>query len=167
VFNEGRGFNTQVHQIGATMSLGRLFYFSSAISQNVLITARLKICTTRRLRCLGSSQWPMIKDGSIVDIEPIPSSAVRSGDLVVFLAQNFQICHRVIRRKFVEGKYLFLLKGDSQIFVDGWILEQALVGKVVRINGRPADTLAMKMLSLILLCLSRVQWGLLARFCRR
>jgi signal peptidase len=91
-----------------------------------------------RLTARGSSMFPFIRDGDVVELEPLHPLPV-AGDLV--LAQcasgpegERYVLHRVVR---VKGE-AFFLRGDSQRDCEGPFTRGDVLGRVTRIyrNGR-------------------------------
>ncbi|MFA5879663.1 MAG: S24/S26 family peptidase [Candidatus Margulisiibacteriota bacterium] len=87
-----------------------------------------------RFKAFGYSMSPFIKDQDIITIESI-TKKVTNGDIVAFLKPDCSkfVVHRVITRK----KQL-LLKGDNCSKIDGFIPQENLIGKVIKIerNGK-------------------------------
>jgi hypothetical protein len=91
-----------------------------------------------RLTATGSSMFPFIRSGDVVELEPLPPQPV-AGDIV--LAQcaavsgvERYVLHRVVR---IEGE-VFFLRGDSQPYAEGPFTPQDILGRVTRIfrHGR-------------------------------
>jgi signal peptidase len=91
-----------------------------------------------RLKVAGSSMFPFIKDGDVVEIEK-PGPRLRKGDvLLVRVSGNKYVIHRVVK---VYGEYLYL-RGDSQQGLQGPFRRGDVVGRVVAIyRGRRRYTL--------------------------
>jgi signal peptidase I len=103
-----------------------------------LIRAALERNQHVRLTTTGSSMFPFIRGGDIVELEPM-HLLPREGDLV--LAQCVSVpgveryvLHRVVR---VKGK-AFFLRGDSQQDFEGPFTQGDVLGRVTRVyrDGR-------------------------------
>lgn len=115
--------------------------------------------TLHRIKGIGDSNWPLVRDGSALDVEGHGSRPPARGDLVVFLRGDLPVCHRVLavsRRPGEPARYL--LKGDANLHADGWFAETAVLGRVVRVNGRPVDRFPFRALSAVAGANSLVQW---------
>ncbi len=87
-----------------------------------------------RLRVAGSSMYPFIKDGDVIEIEE-PRSCPRRGDvLLVRVCEDNYVIHRVVK---VDGEY-FYLRGDAQQGLQGPFRQRDVVGRVLAIyrDGR-------------------------------
>jgi SOS-response transcriptional repressor LexA len=63
-----------------------------------------------RLEVAGSSMYPFIKDGDVVEIEK-PGPRLQKGDvLLVRVCENSYVIHRVVK---VDGEYFFPSGGFS------------------------------------------------------
>jgi signal peptidase I len=82
-----------------------------------------------RLEVAGSSMYPFIKDGDVVEIEK-PGPRLQKGDvLLVRVCGNSYVIHRVVK---VDGEYFFL-RGDFQQGLQGPFRRGDIVGRVVAI----------------------------------
>jgi len=79
---------------------------------------------------------PFIKDGDVLTITPVQTSAPGFGDVVVFTHPHTGklIIHRIIGKK--AGSYL--TKGDNAPEGDGLISRAAILGRVTKVerNGK-------------------------------
>jgi signal peptidase I len=82
-----------------------------------------------RFRGRGNSMAPTIPDGSVTVIDPI-TRPPKWGDILLFQSgSNRLIIHRVIYIKRInDGKRLYLMQGDANPFLDGWISEENVLG---------------------------------------
>jgi signal peptidase I len=89
-----------------------------------------------RFRVKGFSMSPFIRDGDVVTVSPLGSSALGLGDVVVFVSVRGggPVIHRVVGK--VDGSYL--LKGDNLPDSDGTVPLANILGyiKAVERNGR-------------------------------
>ncbi|RMH36650.1 MAG: hypothetical protein D6689_22125 [Deltaproteobacteria bacterium] len=84
------------------------------------------------LRVRGSSMWPAVRDGSVVEIRPCSVDELRLGDLVAFERTGCLVVHRLVDRR--GGRLRFA--GDAVIGDDGWFEPGAVLGRV-RVLSRP------------------------------
>lgn len=84
-----------------------------------------------RFRASGCSMSPFIRHEDVITIAP-KQGRIRRGDIVAFIdpANGRLVVHRVVRAK-SKG---FLLRGDNCWLADGWIPQNGIVGRVVRIE---------------------------------
>jgi len=94
-----------------------------------------------RMTVTGSSMWPFVRDGDVVELEPAP--APRSGDMVLVQTNpqgsaDRYVLHRVVK---VDRGAGFFVRGDAQPNAEGPFAPAALLGRVttVRHNGRARD----------------------------
>lgn len=78
----------------------------------------------------GWSMAPLIKPGCqlVVDFK---NKNYHLGDVVIFSKENRFLAHRIINLN--KQKKLFLLKGDNNPSLDGWIRSQKILGRIEKI----------------------------------
>jgi signal peptidase len=75
---------------------------------------------------------PFIKDGDILEVEPIKLSALRPGDVAFFRRDGGVVqAHRVVRRVDIDGVLALLTKGDSRLGFDDVVYAEQVLGRVV------------------------------------
>lgn len=92
-----------------------------------------------RFQAKGGSMRPFIKDGDILEIEPIDSRKIRLGDVVFYqIAGGHAVIHRVIRRFLQDKKIFFITKGDSNPDCEEAVFMEKVLGRVTAIerNGQ-------------------------------
>ncbi len=110
-----------------------------------------------KLTCLGPSQWPLLRSGSEIIVDPLVLDELTPGDLVVYNREGTRICHRVLERV-GQGYYTqWLLKGDANFKADGWICREHLLGKVVQVGAFPVKHPLFRLASRVLFFHSRLQ----------
>ncbi len=85
------------------------------------------------LKAFGGSMRPLIRSGDFLTIQPIDSDNLRIGDILAFRKDsilNITIAHRLVDKK---GSFL-ITKGDAHIRPDSPILQEKLLGKVIKIE---------------------------------
>ena len=76
----------------------------------------------------GHSMEPAIRDGHVVQVEPVPASEIRVGDVVVFWTGTGYVVHRV--REIRRGR--LWTKGDANARRDTfWVMPDKVVGRVI------------------------------------
>lgn len=104
------------------------------LSDEVLVKNKKNI----KFKARGSSMRPFIKDGDIVEVQPIGNTSIKSGDVLLFKSSPETIClHRVIK---IKGNK-FTIKGDASRRIDGIVESQNIIGKLNSIerNGSPVQ----------------------------
>jgi len=102
------------------------------------------------LRVHGTSMLPWVRPSDIALIRQTSIENVRCGDVVLFRRENHLFVHRIVeKRGSLDASQLFS-KGDAHPSSDGVVLEQELLGRVVRIyrDGRRIDLDAPRQLAL-------------------
>lgn len=112
------------------MNNSLLYELSDEIVRNKSKRIKFKAC--------GSSMRPFVKDGDIVEIEPIKEfESINKGDILLFSRGNAVCLHRAIR---LNGSN-FTIKGDSSRYIDGKIDKEDIIGKLLSIerNGHQIE----------------------------
>lgn len=90
---------------------------------------------TLRFRAHGGSMYPFIKDGDIIEVKPIGTSAIRLGDVIFYRsARGRLLAHRVIKVGAQRGQVVFVTKGDSTSKSDPLVHPEQVLGWVVVIK---------------------------------
>lgn len=96
-----------------------------------------------RFLARGGSMRPLIRDGDILEIQPIEVAEVRVGDVIFFRGhRGNMLAHRLVRRTQAEnGETTLIAKGDSASRFDRPVRPDQLFGKVVSIErqGKRVD----------------------------
>ena len=66
-------------------------------------------------RLVGFSMYPTLQENDVLFLQIVPPAEIRVGDLIVFNSKNKDktICHRLVGKKFKNGKWFFKEKGDN------------------------------------------------------
>ena len=91
-----------------------------------------------RFQANGSSMYPAIRDGDIINIEPVNEKEIKLGDVIFYRTNDIRMAaHRVINKFFQNGKSILVTEGDFNTGKEEVILRDVL-GKVKAIerNGR-------------------------------
>jgi signal peptidase I len=80
---------------------------------------------------------PFIRNGETVEIAPIESGKIRSGD-IIFYRTNLKrlVAHRVIKRMIDGGRIFFITKGDRSPVFDEYVYSDDVLGKVVAVEKK-------------------------------
>lgn len=96
-----------------------------------------------RFRAHGGSMYPFVRDGDVLQVEPVRLSSVRVGDVVLFQdAEDRLTVHRVIGMS-RDGKGAALVtKGDSRYRPDWPVYAEQILGRLTSVS-REGKTLYM------------------------
>jgi signal peptidase I len=85
-----------------------------------------------RLRAIGHSMSPFIKDGDVITVSPMLHSSPGLGDVVAFTQKETGrlLIHRVIGKS--RGSYL--TRGDNAPEGDGFVNEANILGRVKKVK---------------------------------
>lgn len=90
---------------------------------------------TLRFRAQGGSMAPFIRDGDILEVEPLGARSVRNGDVLLCRVEAGRLfAHRashVVRR---AGQIWFRLQGDHRFTPDGCFSQDQALGFVVAVE---------------------------------
>jgi signal peptidase I len=94
-----------------------------------------------RFRAPGRSMHPTIKEGEIITVQPVPPSAVKIGDIILYRFKGGVIAHRVVRIERGDAGSRFILRGDASGICDEPVEPTQVLGKVLSVerNGRIID----------------------------
>ena len=84
-----------------------------------------KICSR------GISMLPLISPDALVQID-FSIKKYTIGDIVVFFHNQQLLIHRIIA---ISTHNKFLIKGDNNLYTDGFLKKKALLGKVVAVKN--------------------------------
>lgn len=111
--------------------------YNSFMSKSVLFGLSNQILLDHnksiKFKARGSSMRPYIKDGDIVEVEPVNHSQIKKGDILLFRGDLERLyLHRILKTKGNE----FVLKGDSSKTVDGVIGPEKIIGRLISITKK-------------------------------
>jgi len=90
-----------------------------------------------RFRARGSSMYPLVRDGDILDVWPVGSAGADVGDVVLYRSSGHGIVvHRVVGVRRLGKETVLLVKGDSVKTADPQVQESQVLGRVVNIERR-------------------------------
>jgi signal peptidase I len=112
---------------------------SSKVDLLALSKDILKRGKSIRFQARGWSMRPFIRDGDFITVSPVEDSALKTGDVVLYLGGGNQvIVHRIINKYKKERRVTLLIKGDAGFGSAEKVDVQNILGKVTAIerNGR-------------------------------
>jgi hypothetical protein len=100
-----------------------------------------------RFRPTGNSMTPTIRDGEAVTVAPVQPSAIKRGDILLYLTRRGVTAHRVVKiSKSKRETHALILRGDAPgSSVESVRLDQVL-GKIISVerDGRNIDLTSRK-----------------------
>jgi signal peptidase I len=93
-------------------------------------------------RTLGSSMFPLIRTGSLLQVQPLEMGQPRPGDVILFQSGEALVAHRLIRKEPRQGNPVLITRGDAFPWhaIERVAPDQVL-GRVVSVEWRPGWTL--------------------------
>lgn len=115
--------------------------------------------TSVRFRAKGFSMRPFIQDGDLITVSPLRDYPIRVGDVVLYkTVDNRPIIHRVIRKRKIDGRAVFFIKGDATFGEPEEIDTERVLGRVTAIErngrGKKLDTKLYRIIGLVFAMLS-------------
>ena len=90
-----------------------------------------------RFRARGSSMYPLVQDGDMLDVCPVGDTAIDVDDIVLYRSsRNGIVVHRVAAIIGQGEKVTLRVKGDSVGKADPEVQESQVLGRVVNIERR-------------------------------
>ena len=84
-----------------------------------------------RFRARGGSMLPFIRNGQIIEVEPIHTGQIRVGDIVFYRSWSGGIfAHRVIKKREGEKGIVLVTKGDAVPNPDAPVYPDQVLGRV-------------------------------------
>jgi signal peptidase I len=89
-----------------------------------------------RFQARGGSMRPLIRDGDILEVQPVEVAEVRVGDVIFFRGhRENMLAHRLVNKTRAEdGETKLIAKGDSASQFDRPVRPNQLFGKVISIE---------------------------------
>ncbi|MFC1623906.1 signal peptidase I [Candidatus Omnitrophota bacterium] len=78
----------------------------------------------------GFSMWPFIKQGEKLIVKKASIEDLRIGDVILYLADNQIVCHRLVKKIKHEKDCLLYARGDNSLSPGELVIEKSLIGKV-------------------------------------
>ncbi len=101
------------------------------------------LLTHKKFRMIieGSSMYPALQTGDLVDVERIAEDRLQVGDLILFWKEHQLICHRLVGLSEEDGQVRVRAKGDATGSEDAPLPVDQVPGRVCRIEGKEDLTL--------------------------
>lgn len=127
------GFTSSVYLAEANYESPASIIDSERLSPSDIIDEnQIKIYKDKIVIHVDNPQWASYVDTNSMDpvldsgangfeFEVKNHSDVNVGDIATYLSDEGLIVHRVVDKKFEDGKYWYLFKGDNNSIADGWI----------------------------------------------
>jgi signal peptidase I len=88
-----------------------------------------------RFRAHGESMNPFIRNGDILEVQPVSGDTCRRGDVLLCKFEGQRIvAHRVISIQGGKGQRSLVMKGDSALCKDGITNYEQVLGRVVSLE---------------------------------
>lgn len=100
-----------------------------------------------RIRALGRSMLPSIWPGDFLTIENCSASDVCVGDIVCYVRPPAFVIHRVEKIRSVNGKHVWIMRGDCLGRPDEPVREEQILGRVVVMHRDGGATVPIRRLS--------------------
>ena len=95
----------------------------------------LKMGKQVRFRARGYSMTPLVRDMDVLLVQPVRTSLIRIGDIILCSIQPDRVVvHRVIRRRSDLHGFYFMVQGDRAAQPDGWIQQSQVLGRVAEVE---------------------------------
>ena len=92
---------------------------------------------TLKIRAEGFSMYPSVKPGSLIYIEPVDQpSVLEPGEIIAWKRNSGFVVHRLVRKFEKENQTFFVTRGDCNLHDDSPVTEDAIAGKVFKIESR-------------------------------
>ena len=93
-----------------------------------------------RVRVQGRSMAPLIPDGSVLTLQPIPGNRLQLGDVALYSSHgDRQVCHRLLARRQSDVGTLLGFRGDAFTDALEWVTASSVTGKVVMLDDAHVD----------------------------
>lgn len=99
-----------------------------------LMTSVFQKGGTFRFCAGGVSMWPFIRNGDIITLIPATQRSIENGDILAYKSShnNKLTVHRMIAKRGNQ----YLIKADNSTKSDGWVIEEKILGIVVRVERK-------------------------------
>jgi signal peptidase I len=92
---------------------------------------------TNFLLCVyGSSMYPTIRDGDVVQVRPVEPGEIGIGDIFLFRNTGRLFVHRLIAKARQGDRLLLIAKGDANPRPDKQVEHSEVLGKIVEVRRR-------------------------------
>jgi signal peptidase len=88
-----------------------------------------------RFRAHGASMRPFIRDGDVIEVQPVGAAPIRRGDVVLCRNGGGRVvAHRVIQVGQESGRVAVVTQGDALARPDRLIFQEQVLGRVVAVE---------------------------------
>jgi signal peptidase len=88
-----------------------------------------------RFRARGTSMRPFIRDGDVLEVQPLDGAPVRRGDVLLCRdGRGRLVAHRVIRLGRHDGRVALRTRGDALASPDRLVCLEQVLGRVVAVE---------------------------------
>ncbi|MCK4648717.1 signal peptidase I [bacterium] len=88
-----------------------------------------------RFQAKGGSMYPAIRDGDILNVEPVKVKDIRLGDVIFYrTAGERMVAHRVIKKLSQNDRLILVTKGDSNTGKEEEVILEEILGRVKAIE---------------------------------
>ena len=92
---------------------------------------------TSFLLCVyGSSMYPTIRDGDVVQVRPVQPGEIGTGDIFLFQNSGRLFVHRLVAKARQGDRLLLVAKGDANPRPDKQVEPSDVLGKIVEVRRR-------------------------------
>jgi signal peptidase I len=101
----------------------------------------LKKGISLHVKVTGRSMSPYLKGGETLTIRKVQPESLKRGDMIFFKGQSdHPVLHRIVRiQRKGGGRYIFQTKGDGTYAFDDPVSEDAVIGKVSKIERKTSS----------------------------
>jgi hypothetical protein len=93
-----------------------------------------------QLRAIGTSMWPTIRSGDVLEVQRCAANELRVGDIVLVKGLGGIRVHRLLRRGTEVDCLGIVTRGDSHWRADESVAESNVLGRVVRVSRTSTPT---------------------------
>ncbi len=88
-----------------------------------------------RFRANGMSMLPLIGDGEVIIVEPLPTRRLKRGDILLYLRGRGVVAHRLVKiEKVNDAQWRFTLRGDTSATADAPVTAAEILGRVCAVE---------------------------------
>jgi len=87
-----------------------------------------------RIGVTGNSMFPSIRKGDIVSVQSIKLSEIKCGNIIVYRMYGQFIAHRFVRKKNIQGKEFYIVRGDTCDRFDPPLEGFQIIGRIDEIS---------------------------------
>lgn len=112
--------------------VGRKGWFLMISFVFVMICFGLGVFAYKPLVIATNSMYPKIHKGDIVLVKDVNPKKLKEGDIIKYQLDNYFVVHRIKEVKTLNGKKVFITKGDNNQTVDIFLVKESQVKGIVK-----------------------------------